>query len=58
MKKLLYLSIILAGFQSVSAQNFTRKDSLHGGLRPERTCFDVQRYDLNIKINPEERTIV
>ena len=58
MKKLLYLSIILAGFQSVSAQNFTRKDSLHGGLRPERTCFDVQRYDLNIKISPEERTIV
>ena len=58
MKKLLYLSIILAGFQSVSAQNFTRKDSLHGGLRSERTCFDVQRYDLNIKINPEERTIV
>ena len=58
MKKLLYLSIIIAGFQSVSAQNFTRKDSLHGGLRPERTCFDVQRYDLNIKINPEERTIV
>lgn len=58
MKKLLYLSIFIAGFQSVSAQNFTRKDSLHGGLRPERTCFDVQRYDLNIKINPDERTIV
>ena len=58
MKKLLYLSIIIAGFQSASAQNFTRKDSLHGGLRPERTCFDVQRYDLNIKINPEDRTIV
>lgn len=58
MKKLLYLTLFIAGFQSVSAQNFTRKDSLHGGLRPERTCFDVQRYDLNIKINPEERTIV
>jgi aminopeptidase N len=58
MKKLLYLTLFIAGFQSITAQNFTRKDSLHGGLRPERTCFDVQRYDLNIKINPEERTIV
>jgi aminopeptidase N len=58
MKKLLYLCLSLAGFQSVSAQNFTRKDSLHGGLRLERTCFDVQRYDLSIKINPDERTIV
>lgn len=39
----------------VHAQNFTRKDSLQGGLRPERTNFDVLRYDLNIKINPDER---
>lgn len=58
MKKIFIIGLTLIGFQSLSAQNFTRKDSLHGGLRPERTCFDVQRYDLNIKINPEERTIV
>ena len=58
MKKLLYLSIIIAGFQSVSAQEtFTRKDSLQGGLRIERTSFDVQRYDLNIKVNIDDRTI-
>ena len=43
----------------LSAQEiFTKKDSLHGGLRHERVCFDVQRYDLNIKINPEDRSIV
>jgi len=30
---------------------------LQGGLRYERTCFDVKRYDLNIRINPKERTI-
>lgn len=41
-----------------SAQEFTRKDSLQGGFSFERTSFDVQRYDLNIAINPEERTIV
>lgn len=58
MKKLLYLSILLIGFQQLSAQNFTRRDSLQGGLRFERTSFDVLRYDLNIKINPEEKSIV
>ena len=42
----------------VNAQEtFTRKDSLHGGLRLERTCFDVLRYDLNIKINPQDKSI-
>jgi aminopeptidase N len=48
----------MLGFQFVSAQEIsTRKDSLQGGLRPERTCFDVQHYDLNIKINPDEKSI-
>lgn len=58
MKKLLYLLVTVTGLQQGTAQHFTRKDSLQGGLRHERTSFDVQRYDLNIKINPEERTIV
>jgi aminopeptidase N len=40
------------------AQNFTRRDSLQGGLRQERTCFDVQRYDLNIKIDTDKKSIV
>ncbi|MGX7666630.1 M1 family metallopeptidase [Flavobacterium pedocola] len=57
MKTILYSTLLLLGVQSVSAQQFTRKDSLQGGLRPERVSFDVQRYDLNIKINPEEKTI-
>lgn len=41
----------------LSAQNITRRDTLQGGLRPERTSFDVQRYDLNITINPDKRYI-
>ncbi len=58
MKNITILLLIL-GFQQLSAQeNFTRKDSLHGSLRPERTCYDVMRYDLNIKINPTEKSIV
>ena len=58
MKHFFLLFFSIACFQFSFAQNFTRKDSLHGGLRPERTCYDVQRYDLNIKINPDERSIV
>lgn len=58
MTKIFQFSLILIGFQLLSAQNFTRKDSLHGGLPFERTCFDVKQYDLNIKINPEERSVV
>jgi aminopeptidase N len=64
MKKNFLASIVLFGLQSVSAQltvpkeNFTHRDTLQGGLRSERTCFDVQRYDLNIKVNIEEKSIM
>lgn len=59
MKKILVLSFIIFNFQLLSAQETTtRKDSLQGGLRPERTCFDVLHYDLNIKVNPEEKSVV
>lgn len=64
MKNLILSSLLLLGLQQASAQLitekdvFTRRDSLHGGLRPERTSYDVQRYDLNIKINPTDRSIV
>ncbi len=36
---------------------FTYADTLRGALRPERTCFDVNYYDLRLKINFEEKTI-
>ncbi len=31
--------------------SFTYADSLRGSLRPERTCFDVTYYDLNLNID-------
>lgn len=59
MKKILLITFVIFSFQFTKAQEkFTRKDSLQGGLRPERTCFDVLRYDLNIKVNPDEKSIV
>jgi len=58
MKNIAIATLILFGFQNLSAQEtFTRRDSLHGGLRMERTSYDVLHYGLNIKINPDERSI-
>ncbi len=56
MKNRFLVLLILLGIQQIEAQ-FSRKDSLQGGLRPERTCYDVLRYDLNIKINPDDKSI-
>ena len=58
MKKSL-VTLLIISFHFLTAQEkTTRKDTLQGGLRPERTCFNVLHYDLNIKINPEEKYIV
>lgn len=59
MKYKILLVFTLFSFLNTAAQeNFSRKDSLHGGLRFERNCYDVVRYDLNIRINPDEKSIV
>jgi aminopeptidase N len=64
MKKIILASILLLGTQQISAQltvneeHFTRRDSLQGGLRPERTSFDVLRYNLDLKILPRTKKII
>jgi len=58
MNKFYLFGLLCLGIQQLKAQSFTRRDSLQGSLRPERTCFDVQRYDLNISINPDERSVI
>lgn len=57
MARCLLFLICLLGLQKSLAQGYTRKDSLRGGFSFERICYDVQRYDLNITINPEEKSI-
>ena len=56
MKNSFLVILTLIGIQQINAQ-FTRRDSLQGGLRIERTSYDVKRYDLNITINPEQKSI-
>ncbi len=36
---------------------YTRSDSLRGALRPERTCFDVNYYEINVRIKPWRKRI-
>src|SRR5688572_24535026 len=36
---------------------YTRADTLRGALRPERTCYDVTFYELNLTIDSQQRSI-
>ncbi len=53
----LMLSNIQAQDDFYDSYQFTEADSLRGMLRPERTCYDVTFYELNIKIDIEDRFI-
>jgi aminopeptidase N len=57
MKNIFLTTLIVFSFYNTSAQIATRRDTLQGGLRPERTTYDVQRYDLNIKVDPDKKFI-
>ncbi len=56
MKKFITI-VCLSIIQSLSAQSFTRKDSLQGGLRYERNCFDVTHYTIDLKIDIKNKFI-
>jgi aminopeptidase N len=36
---------------------FTRADSLRGMLSPERICYDLTYYHLDVKVNPADQTV-
>lgn len=38
-------------------ETFSRADTLRGMLRPERTCYDVHYYDLQVDVFPNKRSI-
>jgi len=42
---------------AADTNRYTRADSLRGGLRPERTSYDVLFYDLSLRVDPTSRTI-
>jgi len=54
-KKAFFILCLGTFIHSGFSQNFTKRDSLHGGLPPERTCFDVLRYDLEVQVDTEKK---
>lgn len=50
-------SVIFSQSDFYKNYQFTEADTLRGMLRPERTCYDVTFYDLNIKIDPGKKFI-
>lgn len=44
-------------FNFYANEVFTRADTLRGMLRPERTCYDVHYYDLQVDVFPQTQTI-
>ncbi|WP_028281716.1 M1 family metallopeptidase [Olleya marilimosa] len=66
MKNTLYLILffVISPCISTKAQgllqeknNFTRQDTLRGSITPEREWWDLSYYHLDIKVNPEQKTI-
>ncbi len=38
-------------------KEYTRADTLRGSLRPERTCYDVTYYELDVKVDTVKRSV-
>jgi aminopeptidase N len=49
---------ILFSCSSVAGpDDFTRADSLRGGLTPFRTCYDIRFYHLDVRIDPSTKSV-
>jgi len=57
MKKSLILFALILGVWSINAQELTRQDTLRGSITPERAWWDLNHYDLNVKIEPSKKFI-
>jgi aminopeptidase N len=64
MKKIIFsLTILLISICSAEAQlmankkAYTRADTLRGMLTPLRTCYDINYYHLDVKINMDDKSV-
>ena len=64
MKNKFLISLFLTLFPFISQAQllnskteFTRADSLRGGLNSFRTCYDVKYYNLSLKVEPDKKFI-
>ena len=56
MKQTFFVALLF-GLSIASAQNFTRQDTLRGSITPERQWWDLNHYDLNVKVEPSKKYI-
>ncbi len=56
-QKYVFLIGLMFGYLSVHAQQFTKQDTLRGSITPERAWWDLNYYDLNIKVQPDKKYI-
>jgi aminopeptidase N len=57
MRSVFVLSCFLVAGALAQQPTFTRADSLRGGLRHERTSYDVKYYHLDVRIDPSDSTV-
>ncbi|MEO0528281.1 MAG: M1 family peptidase, partial [Bacteroidota bacterium] len=57
MKKVFSLGLVLVLGPLAFSQNFTKQDSLRGSITPEREWWDLNYYNLNIKVQPDKKFI-
>ncbi len=57
MKAFIVAALLLPASAAFAQQTFTHADSLRGGLRPERTNYDVTYYDLDVEVDPANKSI-
>lgn len=57
MKKIRLLLVLLPMVVMTHGQNFTKQDTLRGSITPERAWWDLNYYNLNIKIQPDKKYI-
>jgi aminopeptidase N len=55
---LLSLPMLVAGAQATAPPVFTHADTIRGSNTPERAWWDATFYDLHVKINPADSSIV
>ena len=64
--KLLLVGLLVSLFLSMNLEaqvvgsnhtTYTEADTLRGSLRPERSNYDVTKYHLDLKVNPDARSI-
>ncbi len=57
--KIKFLACILLFSTAISVvgQEFTKHDTLRGSITPERAWWDLNYYDLNIKVQPDKKYI-